>query len=68
MPMVLGAAGDSSISTDVSSIVTTFTTGMGDVKTQALSLINTASPYLITIVAAVVVVKFGISLLKHFKA
>lgn len=67
MPMVLGAA-DSSISTDVSSIVTTFTTGMGDVKTQALSLINTASPYLITIVAAVVVVKFGISLLKHFKA
>ena len=66
MPLVLGAAG--TITTDLSEVVTTFTTGMGEVKTQGLSLLNSAAPYIITIVAAAVVIKFGVSLLKHFKA
>ncbi|MCI5500929.1 MAG: hypothetical protein MR409_03240 [Lachnospiraceae bacterium] len=63
---VLGA--ESALSTDIAGVVTTFTTGMSDVKDQALSLLNTAAPYIITIVAAVIVIKFGIGLLKHFKA
>lgn len=66
MPLVLGA--ESQLTTDLSGVVTTFTTGMGEVKTQALSLLNSAAPFIITIVAAAVVIKFGVSLIKHFKA
>lgn len=63
---VFGA--ETTLTTDIAGVVTTFTTGMSDVKDQALSLLNTAAPYIITIVAAVIVIKFGIGLLKHFKA
>jgi len=48
----------------MSSITSALDSGFSTVQTEALSLITTAIPYVMAIVTAVIIVKFGIRFFK----